>query len=68
MERNNADGRINFGMYYINDIYKWGYEVVDTLEKQTIRRGYNYETMEDARAAGFEAAKETIHELEGERD
>jgi len=66
--QHNKVGRINFEMYYINDIYKWGYEVVDTLNNQTLKRGYNYATMEQARVAGFDKAKQVIGELAGHEE
>jgi hypothetical protein len=61
--QHNKGGRINFGIYYINDIYQWGYEVIDTIEKTTLKRGYGCLNMEEARKKGFEEAKNTIYEL-----
>jgi hypothetical protein len=63
----NQDHKINFNVYFINDIYKWGYEVLDTQENETLMRGYNYETMEAAREAGREKAITIIKELEGQK-
>lgn len=62
--KQNKDRRINFGIYYINDMYLWGYEIIDQIERVTLKRGYNYPDMQAARAAGFEEAKKVIHELE----
>ena len=59
----NKDGRINFLMYFIDDINKWGYQIVDTIEDETLKRDYGYESFQEARKAGFEAAKKIIDEM-----
>jgi len=63
----NQDHRINFFVYFISDIHKWGYEVRDTQEDETLMRGYNYDSMEAAREAGREKAITIIKELEGKK-
>ena len=59
----NKDGRINFGMCYMNERYLWGYEVVDTIDNFRICSNFGFKTMEEARQAGFEKAKQIIDEL-----
>ena len=61
--KRNKDKRINFGIYDINEIYLWGYEVIDTIEETTLKRGYGCLNMEEARKKGFEEAKNTVYEM-----
>jgi len=63
--KRNKDGRINFFVYWISEIYQWGYKVIDTIEDQTLKRGYNYPSRAEAREAGFKEAIKIIDELEG---
>ncbi len=60
----NKDGRINFGMYFIDKINGWGFEVIDTIEKTTLLRKPGFKSLEEAREAGFQEAKRIIDEIE----
>jgi hypothetical protein len=57
----NQDGNINFGIYHIDEQHGFGYEVI---KKETLKREHGFKTAEEARKAGFEAAKKIIHEIE----
>ncbi len=61
----NKDGRINFGMYFIDEKNGWGYQVIDTIEKETLKRAHGFKTFQESRKAGFEEAKRIIDEIEG---
>jgi hypothetical protein len=52
----NEDKRINFGMYYINEVHGWGYEVVDTIDDLTLKRDFGFKSLDKARNAGREEA------------
>ncbi len=62
----NEDKRINFGMFYINPELGWGYEVIDTIEKETLKRAYGYGTLEEAREAGRKEAIRMVREHEND--
>jgi hypothetical protein len=61
----NKDGRINFRLFYVDEQNGYGYEVIDTIEDEVLKRQVGFRRPEESRKAGFEASKEIIHQLEG---
>jgi len=56
----NEDKRINFGIYYIDKINGWGYEVVDTIDDLDLKRRFGFKSLDEARKAGREEAIKII--------
>lgn len=64
----NKDGRINFRLFYVDESHGYGYEVIDTIEDEILKRKTGFNRPDEARKAGFEASKEIIHQLEGMKE
>ena len=64
----NKDGRINFKLFYVDENYRYGYEVIDTIEDEVLKRQVGFNRLNEARKAGFEASKEIIHQLKGTQE
>jgi hypothetical protein len=64
----NKDGRINFRLFHVDEVHGYGYEVIDTIENEILKRQVGFNRPDEARAAGFEASKEIIHQLEGTKE
>ena len=56
----NTNRRIDFGLLEFHIMYKWSYEVIDRIDGRPVKFECGFETMEEARKAGFEQAVKFI--------
>jgi len=61
----NKEGRIIFRLFYVDKKHGYGYEVIDTLDDEVLKRQVGFKRPEESREAGFESAKQIITQLEG---
>lgn len=52
---------MEYTTYFINDDYKWGFQIFDSGSRETLFRGHSFATIVDA----IDAAKYKIKELGG---
>lgn len=62
----NENKRINFRVCYINDLYKWGFEVIDTIDNLRLISECGFTTIAEAREAGRREAIKMIHYINRE--
>ncbi len=62
----NKECRLNLRTFYVDEQHGYGYEVIDSLDDEVLKRVVGFMRPEEAREAGFEQAKKISKKLEGE--